>query len=90
MEILERAIEHANKRNGQIEYSAFKEAVYVKHLDGSQFQFNSAGMEIFEERMLIVYSEHNIPMVFFKEDLEEYRETERSETKKSNWGVAQW
>ena len=63
-----RYIAYACGKDAELKCPNFKNAVIVEHDDGSYFHFNHA---FFEEKdnMLIVYSEHHQPIVFFKEDL---------------------
>jgi len=64
------AIMHMQKRNRKITCYDLKPEVTVLHSDGSCFFFNYALIELYKDRYLIVYSEHQQPMLFFQEDLE--------------------
>lgn len=61
----------ALKRDGEVTCDDFKGDVQVKHLDGSIIHVYNGLIEEHEEgRIIFVFSEHQFPMVFFKEDLE--------------------
>jgi len=54
----------------------FNQTVVVKHGDGSEFKINHATIEMREingVNILTIFSEHNVPLLFYLDDIESYK-----------------
>ncbi len=64
------AVMHMQNRNRKVTFSEFKGWVTVRHNDGSCFVFMNGLIEVYKEWYVLVYSEHQQPMLLHTEDLD--------------------
>ena len=71
-ESLEKVMKMVNEKSKSHSIFDFTDKIEVIHGDGSLFNIRHAFMEEYED-FLIVYSEHHLPLVFYKDDLSSYK-----------------
>lgn len=65
-------IDKALKRDAEITCSDFKGDPKIVHLDWSVVHLNNGLIEDLDEGIIVVFSEHHLPITFYKDDLESY------------------
>jgi len=62
-------LKYADVRNRKLSVKDFSQSVEIQHLDGSKFFVKFAHVEKIGQANIIVYGEHQTPMVFYVEDI---------------------
>jgi len=65
---IEEAIAYAFDLDGRMKCTDFNGVAHIIHLDGSTFTIKNAIIKRYG-RFVVVYAEHQHPMVWFKDDL---------------------